>query len=112
MNLRKNRTSAPRYSLFLILSLGGLFIGFLAALLLPQPFTGNVFELLIVSLVMFLWGGAGLIVFMRRELRQFGTHIKGKMAMMYGIFIMSTCWPLALVALINALRKLFQMFKY
>ena len=107
MSLSKNTNSVPRYSLFLLLSLGGLLIGFLAALLLPQPFSGNLYELLITSLVLFLWGGAGLVVFMRRELRQFGTPIKGKMAMLYGIFIMVTCWPLALVALINAFRKIF-----
>jgi hypothetical protein len=65
----------------------GLLIGLLAVTV--EPFTGKVYQFIIGSLVFFLCGISGLIVFVRREIWQFVLPIKGKLAMIYGIFMMT-----------------------
>lgn len=93
-------------TLFLLPFLGGLVIALLAAILLPQPITGKFYEFFVGSVVLILWGVSGLIVFIRRELLQFGLHIKGRVAMAYGVFIMAICWLLALLFLYAAISKI------
>lgn len=93
-------------TLFLIFFLGGLSIAFLSAIFLPQPITGKPYEFIIGSVVLFLWGTGGLIIFRRKELLQLGLRIRGNPAMSCGVFIMMTCWLLALLFIYMALQAL------
>jgi hypothetical protein len=104
----KNELKGARLSsvLFLIPFLGGLIIAFLSAIFLPQPITGKFYEFLLGSLILFLWGMSGLVVFIRRELFQLGIRIQGKLAMVYGVFIMVTCWFLSFLFLYKAIRNI------
>lgn len=100
-----NKKSWATKNLFVILGVTGLLIGFLATQILPVPFTGKIYELLIVSIIFFLWGLGGLVVIIRRELPQL-IPIKGKLAIVYGVFMMVFCWIFALGMLIMAAAKI------
>lgn len=100
-----NKKSWATKNLFVILFVTGLLIGFLATQFLPVPFTGKLYEFIIFSFILFLWGLGGLVVIIRRELPQL-IPIKGKMAIVYGIFIMVFCWGLALISLIIVIAKI------
>jgi hypothetical protein len=96
----KKTLSKSRVSdiLFLVPFLSGFAIALLAAIFLPQPITGQIYGSLIFSVVLFLWGVSGFVVVIRKEILQGGIRIKGKPAILLGIFMVIVCWPMALFA--------------
>jgi hypothetical protein len=90
--------------LYLVPFLVGLLIGVVAATI--EPFADKFYQFIIISLIFFLWGIGGLIIYIRRELLQSGFRIKGRLAMVYGALIMLFCWSLSLYILYAGIRKI------
>jgi hypothetical protein len=78
-----------------------IFFGFIImlawVLLYKETFTGKPIEILAVEALLISWGISGFVYFMRKESPGFFFKVKGKMAMLTGLIIMSVCWGLAIL---------------
>ena len=93
-----------------ILSLSGFLILYIWSLLRDYVFTGEVYAFLggyVVTLAFFIWGCLGLFWAYRRQVPQIVT-VKGKPALMIGIFMMIVSWLLAIYSLIIGTRDLIE----
>lgn len=83
--------------------LAGFLVGAISILTknyFPQVGSSLLFGTLAVFFIFLLWGAAGLVWILRREMSQFIFVITGTPAVLFGIFMMLGCWGLAVYDLV------------
>jgi hypothetical protein len=78
----------------------GLLIGAIWVFIFSKPYSGKLWEVFLICLILFLWGSSGLMIVIRKEYPS-PSRIHGTQAILIGGFVFVFFWGIALWILIN-----------